>query len=311
MLTEEELRSHPLYVSYYYAHGNFNPRLPPPLLSKEDWRAAQRFQVGGSSSEGTRDWWKKQNVCSDSDISNTSSLFSIQPGLGVHKNAESDLIEMRKNRKNSAEWVSKPDGLIGLSASGMGCRRKSFADILQEGLEQSSSSSNRISRPASQNDIFTSSHSSSLVNENVASSFTHTYAPVVGSSVSRRAPGPGLPPVSSIVRPADVAASLSSLNLSKSHLLEGDNYSQCNNIDVINDQRLSFKHRFVDNSRKDNLGPVSFHRRAASSADLNSNRNMFDFSNLDVSHNQVSNFTGMDLFGRMPTRYSAANNRLA
>ncbi|MFS8012456.1 putative armadillo-like helical, nucleic acid binding NABP, pumilio domain-containing protein [Helianthus anomalus] len=309
MLTEEELRSHPLYVSYYYAHGNFNPRLPPPLLSKEDWRAAQRFQVGGSSSEGTRDWWKKKNVCSDSDSSNSSSLFSMQPGLGMHKNAESDLIEMRKARKNSAEWVSKPDGLIGLSASGMGCRRKSFADILQEGLEQPASSSNRISRPASQNAIFTNSHSSSLVNENEA--FTHSFTPIVGSSVSRRAPSPGLPPVSSIVRPADVASSLASLNLSKSHLLEGDNYSQCNNLDAINDQRLSFHHRFVDNSRKDNLGPVNFHRRAASSADLNSNQNMFDFSNFEGPPNQVRNFTGMDLSGRMPTRYSAANNHLA
>ncbi|XP_076946928.1 pumilio homolog 4-like [Bidens hawaiensis] len=300
MLTEEELRSHPLYLSYYYAHGNFNPRLPPPLLSKEDWRVVQRFQ-GGSSCEGTRDWWKKKNVCGDSDSGNSSSLFSMQPGVGIHKNAESDLIEMRKARKSSAEWVSKPDGLIGLSASGMGCRRKSFADILQEGLEHpAGSSSNRISRPASQNAIISNSNSSSLVNDN--------FTPVVGSSVTRRAASPGLPPVSSIARPADVASSLSSLNLSKSHLSEGDNYTQCGSLDGINDQRLSFQHRFVDNSRKDNIEPVNFHRRAASSVDLNSNQNMFDFSNLEVPRNQVNNFTGMDLSGRMPTRYSAANN---
>lgn len=114
VLTEEELRSHPMYLSYYYAHGNFNPRLPPPLLSKEDWRVAQRFQVGGgsSSSEGTKDWWKKN------DSGNSSSLFSTQPDLGIHKGTES-------------EWVTKSDGLIGLPSPSMGGRRKSFADILQ------------------------------------------------------------------------------------------------------------------------------------------------------------------------------------
>lgn len=127
MLTEEELRSHPMYLSYYYAHGNFNPRLPPPLLSKEDWRVAQWFQVGGSSAVGTRDWWMK-NASSDSG---SSSLFSMQPGLGVNKDAESEMMEMRKVSDNAGEWINRSDGLIGLSAPGMGSRRKSFADILQ------------------------------------------------------------------------------------------------------------------------------------------------------------------------------------
>ncbi|KAI3705211.1 hypothetical protein L1987_75445 [Smallanthus sonchifolius] len=281
MLTEEELRSHPMYSAYYYDHGNFNPRLPPPLLSKEDWRAAQRFQVEGSS------------------------LFSMQPRLGMQKDAESELMEMRKARKNSAEWVSKPDCLIGLSDSGMGCRRKSFADILQEGLVQSESSANRISRPASQNAIVSNSHSSSLVNEHETSSSSHSFTPVVGSSISRRAPNPGLPPV---VRPADVASSLSSLSLSKSHISDGDIQSQCSYLDS-----LSFHHQLADNSRKDNLGPVNFHRRVASSADLTSNQNMFDFSNLEGPRNRVDTFSGMDLSGQMPARYPAAtaSNHLA
>ncbi|KVI09697.1 Armadillo-like helical [Cynara cardunculus var. scolymus] len=404
VLTEEELRSHPMYLAYYYAHGNFNPRLPPPLLSKEDWRVAQRFQVGGSNGEGNRDWWKK-NVSSDGG---SSSLFSMQPGLAIHKDAESELMEMRKAatgktqtlpRKNSDEWIDRGDGLIGLTAPGMGSRRKSFADILQEGLEQPVSSSNRISRPASQNAIsdvmnirgISNSHSSSLCNEketsevmhsgavspdlsrfrNLNSAVPHSFAPAVGSSLSnsrkrepqlvRRAPSPGIPPVgSSMVRSADkqtvvggptlndlrmseltdVASSLSSLNLSKSRLPDGDNHSQSSYLDAINDQRLSYQHRVGDSSRKDNLGtntkyldisrenanivdmnvrksgidgPVNFHRRAASSADLNSNRNMYEFAKLDGPsiHNQVDNLPGMDLSAQMPTRYPAANNHLA
>nr|GEY87928.1 pumilio homolog 4 [Tanacetum cinerariifolium] len=280
VLTEEELRSHPMYLSYYYAHGNFNPRLPPPLLSKEDWRVAQRFQVGGSSSSvGTKDWWKKE---SGNDSVNSSSLFSMQPDLGI---------------QTESEWVTKSDGLIGLPSPSMGGRRKSFADILQEGLEPRASSSNRISRPASQNAIFSSS-----------------FTPVVGPSTSasrtpepqlaRRIPSTGLPPVGSVVRSAaDVATSFSSLSISKGRLPDGDSSSQCTYLDTMNDQRLSFQH----NLRRDNLGAMNFHRRAISSADLNSDRHMFDFSNFEGSNlfNQVDN-----IHGRMPNRYSPVNNHL-
>ncbi|KAK9062956.1 hypothetical protein SSX86_016826 [Deinandra increscens subsp. villosa] len=51
-ISEEELRSDPAYISYYYANVNLNPRLPPPLLSKEDWRFAQRLQGGGGGGGG-------------------------------------------------------------------------------------------------------------------------------------------------------------------------------------------------------------------------------------------------------------------
>ncbi|KAJ3676674.1 hypothetical protein LUZ60_004086 [Juncus effusus] len=50
-LSEEELRSDPAYHSYYYSHVNLNPRLPPPLLSKEDWTSVHRFGGGASSGD--------------------------------------------------------------------------------------------------------------------------------------------------------------------------------------------------------------------------------------------------------------------
>ncbi|QHN94974.1 uncharacterized protein DS421_18g605690 [Arachis hypogaea] len=43
--SEEEMRSDPAYLSYYYSNVNLNPRLPPPLMSKEDWRFTQRLKV--------------------------------------------------------------------------------------------------------------------------------------------------------------------------------------------------------------------------------------------------------------------------
>lgn len=132
ILSEDEIRSHPAYLSYYYSHENINPRLPPPLVSKEDWRVAQRFQGGGSSLGDIADWRKKGVNSGD-----RSSLFSMQPGMSVQQ-AENDLMELRNaarrnlSRDASAEWLERgSDRLIGVPGAGLGSRRKSFADILQ------------------------------------------------------------------------------------------------------------------------------------------------------------------------------------
>lgn len=125
LLTEEEIRSHPQYIEYYYSHENLNPRLPPPLLSKEDWRVAQRVRASGIG--------LGRNVVDNGG----NLLYSMPVGLSVKK-AEDEMIELRKaalrnlSRKNSTESLDKsPAGLMGGSSSGMGVRRKSFADILQ------------------------------------------------------------------------------------------------------------------------------------------------------------------------------------
>ncbi|KAK3137740.1 hypothetical protein QOZ80_5BG0456550 [Eleusine coracana subsp. coracana] len=41
LFLDDELRADPAYQSYYYSNAHLNPRLPPPLLSKEDWRSSQ------------------------------------------------------------------------------------------------------------------------------------------------------------------------------------------------------------------------------------------------------------------------------
>ncbi|KAL1559523.1 pumilio 4-like isoform X2 [Salvia divinorum] len=143
ILTEEEIRSHPAYLEYYYSHQNFNPRLPPPLLSKEDWRVAQRVRAAGSGVV-------RNGVENGSGV----MLYSMPVGLSVKK-AEDEMIELRKtalrnmSRKNSTESLEK--GMMGASSSGMGVRRKSFADILQEGCGQPTKS--HLSRPASQSSV--------------------------------------------------------------------------------------------------------------------------------------------------------------
>ncbi|KAK7268264.1 hypothetical protein RIF29_20960 [Crotalaria pallida] len=230
LLSEDEIRSHPAYLAYYYSHENINPRLPPPLLSKEDWRMAQRFQAGGSSLEGFGDWRKKAAMNGDS-----SSLFSTQPGFSVQQ-AENDLMELRKasgqnlSRQRSSQLLDgQMDGLERMSGPGLGARRTSFAGILQEGLDQPASLSSNISRPASRNafgDIMDSTPGivdresfeglrssastpglAGLQNHGVNAS--HSFASAVGSSLTRvktpepqvigRSFGSAVPPVGSKV----------------------------------------------------------------------------------------------------------------
>ncbi|KAI3416670.1 PUM-HD domain-containing protein [Psidium guajava] len=228
---EEEVQSRPAYLSYYYSRENENPRLPPPSLSREDWRVAQRFQAGVSSFAGIDDL--TNNTLNEDG--NDLSLFSFQPkghSFSV-QDAEKDLMELRKmNRQASAEWLGRGSNeLIGSSASRFGTRRKSFADILQDRLEQPSSL--LVSRPQSacdiadiMNPITSNSHPMGACNgvESIGSvrsganspgltrapaggtSFPHSFASVAASpsrtmtpepQMAGRHPSTGLPPLDS------------------------------------------------------------------------------------------------------------------
>ncbi|XP_043706081.1 pumilio homolog 4-like isoform X2 [Telopea speciosissima] len=239
ILSDEEIRSHPTYLSYYYSRENINPRLPPPLLSKEDWRVAQRFQAGTSSVGGIGDRWKKNSV----NEGESKSLFSLQPGLSAQR-GEGDFVEPRTvtprnlTRQPSAEWFERgTDGLIGLAGVGLGARRKSLADMLQEGLVHPAPASGNISRPVSRSafddvaepmgisdpqlalfrngmesleGLHSGTSSPGLVRvQSFGSSVSQSLASPMGSSLSRnatpepqlvgRSPAPGLPPMGSRV----------------------------------------------------------------------------------------------------------------
>ncbi|KAE8684890.1 Pumilio-like protein 4 [Hibiscus syriacus] len=236
-MSEDEIRLHPAYLSYYYSPENINPRLPPPLLSKEDWRVAQRFQAGGSSLGSIGDWRKKKF----DEGGDSSSLFSVQPGLSAQQ-GKSDLLELRsvnaKNfpRKLSDDWLDKgSDSFVGFSGSGLGARRKSFADILQDGLDRPATLSGHRSRPASRNafsemldepriadsgppgffnglesmESFPAgvAHPGMIGVQSHGKITSNSFASVVGASLSRsttpeqhlvgKSPGAGLPPVGS------------------------------------------------------------------------------------------------------------------
>lgn len=119
-MSEEELRSDPAYLSYYYSNVNLNPRLPPPLLSKEDWRFQQRLQ-GGSSAIGDR---RKVNK-NDSGVG-ARAHFQMPPGFNSKRQ---DPENESEKVQGSVEWGG--DGLIGLPGLGLGSKQKSLAEMFQ------------------------------------------------------------------------------------------------------------------------------------------------------------------------------------
>ncbi|CAH9103899.1 unnamed protein product [Cuscuta epithymum] len=149
-VSEEELRSDPAYISYYYSNVNLNPRLPPPLLSKEDWRSAQRIQgVGGGNA-----------CCGGGGGGSPLSIVGVgdrrRASMGGEGAKEKPLISTQtelsgESVENGAE---SPNGwgtnrLIGLPGLGSGSRQKSIAEMIQDDISYRKSTSRYASHPAS------------------------------------------------------------------------------------------------------------------------------------------------------------------
>uniref|UniRef100_A0A7N0RDZ9 PUM-HD domain-containing protein n=1 Tax=Kalanchoe fedtschenkoi TaxID=63787 RepID=A0A7N0RDZ9_KALFE len=295
LLTEDEIRSHPEYLSYYYSHENINPRLPPPLLSKEDWRVAQRFH---GVSSGTDDWRTKRMI---GESEQSPSLFSMQPGLVVQE-TENNLTELRNAsgrnmfRQTSSGWLdAESNGHTEIPRPGMGSRRKSFADILQEGLERPVQTSNELPRSVSRNAIGppvgttgnelmqgvpSGVSTTGLVRSQRHASNSHLFAPTVGSSVSRnstpepqtigRSPGPIGGLVASIGRNscsagiselADIEASLSGISFShvQSQPQKTSDHLAGHVFSMPNGHSRSLQHEFFDTFKADKLVTSASH----------------------------------------------------
>ncbi|KAI7757765.1 hypothetical protein M8C21_008993 [Ambrosia artemisiifolia] len=99
---EHDLRSDPAYLDYYHANVNLNPRLPPPLLSKE--RFSQRVQAGngsGSSAIGDMRKVKKDN---ESNVSEWGGNGLI--GLRASRNAFDDNVDLSDSHFGHLQGMS-------------------------------------------------------------------------------------------------------------------------------------------------------------------------------------------------------------
>uniref|UniRef100_A0ACD5WLM1 Uncharacterized protein n=1 Tax=Avena sativa TaxID=4498 RepID=A0ACD5WLM1_AVESA len=264
LLSEEELRADPAYLSYYYSHGNLNPRLPPPVLTKEDWRSTQRLKAGVVGGIGDRRKVVQQ------EAGQGMSLFPQNPGFDREDDA-------RKGVGGAGEWVDRGgDGLIGLSLG----RQRSFADMLQDNLGRRTPTSEHPSRATSRNsfldnqealnysenqysihnDTLDARHSAGNAQSvrglsNINASASQTFASVLGSSASRnatpdphyvpRVPSPGLPPVGVRVGSNEkrLNSSSSSFNTISSKAFESDDI-----LTALSDMNLSKSGTSNDNN---------------------------------------------------------------
>ncbi|XP_010469982.1 PREDICTED: pumilio homolog 2-like [Camelina sativa] len=188
---DEEFRKDPAYLSYYYTNMKLNPRLPPPLMSREDLRVAQRLKGSSNVIGGVGDRRK---------VNDSRSLFSNPPGFDQMKQRE---FEPEKTSASSSEW--DVNGLIGLPGLGLGGKQKSFADIFQPDMGQ------QPSRPASRNafdeNVDSTNNQSPSASQGIGAPSPYSYAAVLGSSLSRngtpdpqavaRVPSPCLTPIGS------------------------------------------------------------------------------------------------------------------
>jgi hypothetical protein len=93
-VSEDELRSDPAYINYYYSSVNLNPRLPPPLLSKEDWRFAQRLSSGPGNGSGLGGIGDRRKVIGG--INNREEEFNVSNNNGNN----GDINNNRVNRNS-------------------------------------------------------------------------------------------------------------------------------------------------------------------------------------------------------------------
>ncbi|CAN8315220.1 unnamed protein product [Cochlearia groenlandica] len=234
---DEEYRKDPSYLSYYYANMKLNPRLPPPLMSREDLRVSQRVKGSNTVLGGIGDRRRSPH--------DSLSLFSKPPGFDSEKKT------VVASPSSSSEWDS--NGLIGLPGLGLGAKHTSLADICQDDMGHG----HPVSRPASRNafdgNVDSANNQLPSVSQAVGGPSPYSYAAVLGSSLSRngtpdpqaiaRVPSPSLTPIGSgrmssndkrntnnqspfnsvtsgLNESVDLAAALSSMNLSANGVLD-------------------------------------------------------------------------------------------
>ncbi|ONK70605.1 uncharacterized protein A4U43_C05F35490 [Asparagus officinalis] len=116
--SEEQLRSDPAYLAYYHSNVNLNPRLPQPLLSRDNRRLVHNVGALGE------DW----RVSSFDD--STKEPFVSRPALAAHEEKPQDdkspKIECDEKAGSSSAFVS------GQHTSSLQGRHKSLVDLIQE-----------------------------------------------------------------------------------------------------------------------------------------------------------------------------------
>ncbi|XP_062230513.1 pumilio homolog 1-like [Phragmites australis] len=326
LFLDDELRADPAYQSYYYSNAHLNPRLPPPLLSKEDWRSSQH-RLRSSGLGGIGDGRRQQPAAAEGTV----RLPGID--LGRQRSFSSVFQEDPYNRDMDRQTANHNSNDL-LGSSGM-----------QYALHCG---------PGSIGGLHSGSNVRSLdeIQNNDLSS--NTYASILGSSLSRsaspdpelvrRAPSPSLPPIgvkvgandkkinggsssfrrssSAIGESDDLVAALSGMNLS-SRAVSGQTmdqsqlYQDVNNVqkflfdrqgDQMNcNQQHSYKRRPEHGQSK---VPDGYSANMANSSTMRNQINAGSFTSFD-NLSVASGFTSPRIGSRSPGGTVSSQQNLA
>ncbi|XP_044496932.1 pumilio homolog 5 isoform X2 [Mangifera indica] len=133
--SEEQLRSDPAYFAYYCSNVNLNPRLPLPLISRENRRLVRHIGASGNN-------WRSTTL----DDTGNRTLHMSRSSLSTHREEPEDdrsPTQASDNRaENSSVFMSgQKTGLVG--------RHKSLVDLIQEDFPRTPSPVYNQSRSSS------------------------------------------------------------------------------------------------------------------------------------------------------------------
>lgn len=111
--SEEQIRADPSYSAYYSSNINLNPRLPPPIISRENMPLAHHFADLGDSCQ-----------LNSSDNSGDASLHVSRSSLSTHdeepedenlpRSALDDLAQSRASGQHMASFAGQHKSLVDL-----------------------------------------------------------------------------------------------------------------------------------------------------------------------------------------------------
>ncbi|XP_016462945.1 pumilio homolog 5 isoform X2 [Nicotiana tabacum] len=130
--SEEQIRADPSYSAYYSSNINLNPRLPPPIISRENMPLAHHFADLGDSCQ-----------LNSSDNSGDASLHVSRSSLSTHDEEPEDENLPRSALDDLAQ--SRASGQHMASFAG---QHKSLVDLIQEDFPRTPSPVYNQSRPS-------------------------------------------------------------------------------------------------------------------------------------------------------------------
>lgn len=105
--SEEQMRADPSYFAYYNSNVNLNPRLPPPIISRENRHLAHHFADLGDSCQ-----------LNSSENSKDGSLHVTRSSLSTHDEEPED--------------ENLPQSASGQHLASFAGQHKSLVDLIQE-----------------------------------------------------------------------------------------------------------------------------------------------------------------------------------